>query len=127
MLLPFSPLSVNHNIKNIILPMFVALYFIIVFSGKLGLDPTTTKFAPSDNICHIEAATKTESPTPAPKWLRPKPKSYVPKVKMQVGFTVLPNQLPSIQQFAFIKSSSHYRHSPQVSFVRYLPRDPPTA
>jgi hypothetical protein len=118
---------VNNYIKNIILTFCVALYFIVAFSGQIGFAPTTTTFAPTTNICYLETATKTESRTQEPQCVPAKPRPSVLKVEIQIGTIVPPHQFPIIQQFVLIRSSSPYRLSPQVSYVRYLPRDPPKA
>lgn len=113
--------------KNIILIFCVASYFIIAFTGQLGPVPAATTFAPSANICYLETATKNESRTQEPQYVPAKPRSSVLKVEIQIGTIVLPHQFPTVQQFVLIRSLSPYRLSPQVSYVRYLPRDPPTA
>lgn len=113
------------NTKNIILTFCVALYFIIAFSGQLGFAPTITTFAPTANICYLETATNKESSKPQPQFVMLEPRPFVLKVDIQIGIIVPPNQFPIIQRYVLIRSSSPYRLSQQVSYPRYLPRDPP--
>ena len=113
--------------KNIVLFFSVVLYFMFVFSGKLGIVHTTIYFTSAPTIAFVETTTKTESGNTKPQLVPTKPRALVLKIDIQTGTFAQTNQFPSIQKFVFIRSLSPYRLSPQISYVRYLPRDPTKA
>jgi len=121
----YFTLVINHG-KNIILMFFIAIYFIAAFSGTSGTSGIQKNFAQATNHCFIGIATRTE-PIPQPRWEPLKSRPSVLKVEIQTGTIVPPHLFPSIQNFSLVGSPDPNRLHPHISYVRYLPRDPPIA
>ena len=115
----------NHIIKNITLTFSFAIYIVIVLSGSGGSLYTTHAYISTSYLSYCETTARTESSDSQPELVSEKPISLIVKVDMQTGFIVPYMQFPSIRKFVIVKSTSPYRLSPQIVYVRYLPRDPP--
>lgn len=116
----------NNYLKNIILTFFIAIYFVIVFSGSVGAVYNTRVYLPALYLYNLETAEKTESGQSQPNLVSEKPISSVLKVEMPTGINIPVIQCPTIKKFVIIKSARPYQLKPQIVYVRYLPRDPPT-
>jgi hypothetical protein len=118
---------VRGNLKNIILGFFVAIYFIVAFlehGSGVNAAPTSKS---SDNICYFEQAAKTDDVSAKTIIIKKKSRPSVLKIKMQVGAIILLHKLPHTEQIAFHQSSDAHQFISQISYVPYLPRDPPRA
>jgi hypothetical protein len=115
----------NCKIK-IFITISLALYFALALSEQKRIVHTTF-YTTISKICSIEISTRTESPAKVPKLSAAKPRHSVLRLDIQTGIIRVPNQFPRVEKFVVIKAANLYRLNPQFSFVRYLPRDPPTA
>jgi hypothetical protein len=116
----------NNGKIKIFLFISLALYFVLALSGQIGIVHPTSHSNIS-KICSIETSTRSESPTPLPKLSTAKPRPSVLKLEIQTCIIRVLNPFPRVEQFVVIRTINLYRLNPQFSFVRYLPRDPPTA
>lgn len=116
----------NNGKIKIFFVISLALYFVLALSGQIGIVHTTSHPSIS-KICSIETSTRNETPAPLPKLSIVKPRPPVFKLDIQTGIVRVPDQFPRLEEFVVIKTANLYQLKPQFSFVRYLPRDPPTA
>jgi hypothetical protein len=116
-----------HFIKNIVISFAIAIYFVIVSHSNGVSIYKSHIYIPTSFIYYCESAARAESGDSQPEYTSEKPKSLLIKVDIQPGFLIPFIQFPRISEFVVVKSTSPYRLSPQIVYVRYLPRDPPTA
>jgi hypothetical protein len=116
---------VNIKVSHITLIVFLlALAFVV-------LSKATESVRSTSNYCltigQLETAAKDESNSAETRWKRPKPRSTKIKFVNQIFAVVLVEKLSNVEQRVILRSSNRARSAAQISFVRYLPRDPPTA
>ena len=116
----------NNQFKNIILTLFVAIYFIIALTGKYDLASNHSQLTSYINACKFETSKNSSTKTNGTKYIAAKPRSLILKVEVKFNSLILPNPLPNDEKFVLIQTLSLFPFKSQTSFVRYLPRDPPT-
>jgi len=119
---------VSGNFKNIILSIFIAIYLLIAFSDSASNSPKIFRsFSQSHNLLNFEKSTTNDNETAKLPIIikKPRPKGF--NVKILIDLFVPSGELQFIESFDKCHIPITQVFKPQITYVRYLPRDPPQA
>ncbi|MBA4311286.1 MAG: hypothetical protein C0417_01510 [Chlorobiaceae bacterium] len=117
----------DNNLKNIILSLALTIYLIVALSGSAGIFHTSIAIVSTTTLSYLETATKTDDRNEQHQLVPAKPRSSVLKIELQTIAIAPPQLSPGTKKYFIIGLVNPYRLNPQISYVRYLPRDPPIA
>lgn len=117
----------SEYIKHIIVTLSITIFFVLEFLGPAKIVYTANAFNPNQYSYQIETPTNTESGKSQTPSITKRLPPLVCKVQIQSWAIIVSRPFESLQEYIILKTSIPYQLSPHISYIRYLPRDPPTA